>query len=305
MNRVLKTVVLMAFAMGVATFTGCGSVVPPGKTVIIVKPSGKNVVKKQGVYRGLGRDKVFFIDNRLNSFSERDMQILCKDDINMSVDVKILMAFEADEKSIEFIKNKMPVSKGGEWSLDVFYKMAVQPILRATARNVVSQYSTDDIREAREQIAIDIDTVVRAELKSLGYPLHVSAVLVSNIDYPKLIKDQREAIKKAQLDDLRKAALAEADVAEAQRRVVLEQENAKIALVRAQAKADENRMLTDSLTPQFLRWRELEVMLAVGSEIARGNNNTVYMLPFDMMNMDNPILEASLLGDAIGGAVKK
>lgn len=295
---------LTLLAIGVVALSGCGRVVPPGKTIIIRKPSGNTTIKERGVYKAWGRDRIYIIDNKLNAYEERDMRILCEDEINMDVDVKALLSFEVTAQSVEFIQAKIPTVKtedgditGWELSLDKFYGMAVKPIVRAAARDVISKYQTDDIRPNREKITNDIDQMVRRQITTLGYPLHVSAVLISNIDYPQVVRDQREAIKNAQLEDQRRAALAEAEIAEAQRQVSIETERAKVRMIRAQAQADENRILTQSLTPEFLQWRQYEVLEHAAAQLAAGANNTVFMMPYSSINQDT--LNAALIRDSV------
>lgn len=297
MNRRASVLLLAVFALA-----GCGSVVPPGKTVIIRKPSGETKIVEKGVYKSWGRDRLYFVDGKLKSFNENGMKILCADDINMDIDVKILLSFTVDESSIEFIQSKVPATKvddgdvkGFELSLTRFYAMAVQPIVRAATRTVISPYITDDIRPNRELIAAEIDALVRSQIIDLGYPLQISAVLLSNIDYPQVVKTQREAIKTAQLEDQRKAALAEAAVAEAQRQVGVETELAKVRLIKARAQADENAILTSSLTPAFLLWRQFEVLENTASNLAQGDSNTVFMMPFSAINPD--MLQTVVLRD--------
>ena len=67
----------------------------------------------------------------------------------------------------------------------------------------------------------------------------VSAVLISNIDYPESVKQMRQKLKQAKLRDQELAAEAEAKLAEAQRQVAIETEEAKVRMVRAQAQASD------------------------------------------------------------------
>ena len=82
------------FLICIITFmvSGCGSVVPPGTTVIILKPKGKPIVKHEGVYYAWGRDKKYSVDTKLKSYA-KDLKILCADDINMDVSVKWVGSF--------------------------------------------------------------------------------------------------------------------------------------------------------------------------------------------------------------------
>jgi hypothetical protein len=110
---------------------GCGKVVPPGTTIVILDAQGNATTYQKGVYRAWGRDKVYFIDTKLMSFEQR-MNILCSDDINMTVSVKWLGSFKVTKDTIETIKSKIPAQRvdrgdisGYELSLKRFYDMAV------------------------------------------------------------------------------------------------------------------------------------------------------------------------------------
>lgn len=286
---------------------GCGSVVPAGKTVIVLDATGGSSIHEKGVYRAYGRDKLYFVDQKMKSFTEGDMNILCADDINMKVDIKCILSFEVTKDSIDFIKRKVPSRKvaegevtGYELSLDEFYAMTVKDIVRGSARNIISPNKTDDIRPNRQKLEAEIQKVVVERIAELKYPLKVSAVLISNIDYPESVKAMREKIKSAQLRDQEKSAEAEATLAEAKRQVAIEQELAKVRMIKAQAQADENRILSSSLSPEFLMWRQFEVMELTAGKLAEGKSNTVFMMPY--RTMDPAMLNTALIRDGVNGA---
>ncbi len=261
----MKAVQIVCLVLCATLLVGCGGLkrgktVPAGKVVIIVSADGKTQIIDKGVYKSWGRDRLYFVDGKFSSFKE-SMKILCADDVNMDVDLKSLISFDVSEKSIEFIKSKMPTRKvneeisGYELSLDEFYKMAVSDVVRGTGRNIISANETDDIRPNRKQLEAAIQAAVIERVEALKYPIRVSAVLLSNIDYPESVKLKREEIKNVQLEEERKAALAQARLAEAERMVAVETEEAKVRLVRAKAQASEYSILGEQLTDQFLMWR--------------------------------------------------
>ena len=302
--KMIRNLLAAAALVAAVSLTGCGSVTPPGKTVIILTPDGESKVITDGVYRAWGRDKLYFVDGKLKSYEEQ-MKILCTDDINMDVDVKTIMCFNVTKESIEFIKSKVPSSRvdegdvtGYQLSLDKFYDMAVTDIVRSSARNIVSTYITDDIRPNRVAIEAAISAEVMRRLGELNYPLTISAVLVSNIDYPDSVKTMRNDIKRAQLEDQKSAALAEAMLAQMQREAGIEVERAKVRMIKAQAQADENQILTGSLTPEFLMWRQYEVMEMTAAALAEGTSNTVFMMPYSAINPDT--LNTAMIRDSIG-----
>lgn len=264
-------------------FIACGSVVPPGTTVILLKPKGEPVIKHEGVYKAWGRTRVYFVNTKLKSYS-KGMKILCADDINMTVVVKWLGSFKVTDKTIDVIKKKVPAVKvdkgdikGFELSLDQFFKTAMEDVLSSIARDTISPYITDNIREKREELRLTIKKEFLSRMTTLKYPVETVDVLITNLDYPKEITDKRKAIKDAELQDLENAALAKAAVAKAKRNAELALEKGKAQLVEAQADAAANKVRAASLTPEILAVKQLETLV----RLAEGPNNTVVVIPFD------------------------
>jgi len=266
---------------------GCSSkVTPPGTTVLVLTAGGDSSIHTKGAFKAWGRDRVYFISTKLKSFSE-PMKILCKDDINMAVDVKWLGSFEVTKESIDVIKSKVPAKKAKvedienafELSLDKFYAITIKDIVRSNARKIVSPYITDNIPANREKIEADIKSQVIKRLQALKFPVKTTDVLVSNLDYPDEVKDQRKAIKNAQLEDQKKAALAVARIAQAKRLEEIAMEEGKEAIVRAQTKAAENMIITKSITPAILameQWKSIQMM-------GQSDNNQVFIIPFEAL----------------------
>lgn len=282
-SRIVKSCLIVLLATLIVMGSGCGKVVPPGTTVILLKPRGQTEIIYEGVYKAWGRTMVYFIDTKLKSYS-KELKILCADDINMNVTVKWIGSFKVTEDTIDIIKKKVPAQKttredisGFELSLDKFFETAMQDILSNAARTVVSPYKTDNIREQREVITAAIKAKFLASMKDLKYPVETTDVLVTNLDYPPEITAKRKKIKDAELQDLENAAIAIAEVAKAKRDAELAAEKGKALLVEAEADAAANRVRAASLTPEILAVKQLETLV----KLALGPNNTVVVIPFE------------------------
>jgi len=282
-NRSKTVILCLAVVLLAFTFTGCGKVVPPGTTVVLLEPSGKSEIKQEGAYRAWGRTRVYFVDTKLKSYSKA-LKILCADDINMDVRVKWVGSFKVSEKTIDTIKKKVPAVKvdegditGYKLSLDAFFKTTMEDILSSISRTIVSPYKTDNIREKREDIRSAIKQKFLARMAELKYPVETADVLVTNIDYPPEVTAKRKKIKEAELQDLENAALAKAAVAKAKRDAELAAEQGKAQLVKAQADAAANKVRASSLTKEILAVKQLETLV----RLAEGPNNTVVVIPFD------------------------
>lgn len=268
-------------------FTACSTgVVPPGTVVIIAKTKGEPQVIKSGKYTAWGRDRVYFLDTKLKAFTE-EMKILCKDKVNMDVDIKWLGSFTANtDKQIETILSKVPsvlqtIDKDEVYvlSLAKFYRTAMKDILRSNTRMVVSPYVTDKIPEAREEIESAVKKRVLSRLAALSFPVETSDILISNLDFDPVVTKQRQAIKKAELDDDLKAAVAKANVAQAKRDADLARERGKAQVEAAKAEAAANRILSASITPNILAMEQWKTLKAA----AAGPNNQIWVLPYEAL----------------------
>lgn len=275
-------VILLSFLLLLGS---CGKVVPPGMTVIVLSTDGTSEIHTQGLYKATGRDRAYFVDSRLASFTE-SMDILCADDVNMSVDVKWIGSFQVTKDKIDIIKSKVPAKKvdrddisGFELSLISFYKIAIKDIVRANTRSIVSAYRTDNIRVNRAKIEAQLKSRILKKLNSLNYPVTTSDIMISNLDYDKVITAQRTAIKKAELDDKLKAAEAKAKIAQYRRSKEIEMVKGAALIAAAQAKAKANRILSASLTKAILTLRQYEVL----EKMAQGTNNQLIVVPYQAL----------------------
>lgn len=282
-NWMIKSFGVLTIAIATLMSTGCGRVVPPGTTVLILTPSGQSTIKHEGVYRAYGRDRLYFVDTKLKSYA-KSMQVLCSDDINMSVNIKWVGSFKVTDATIDVIKSKVPARKtkrgdisGFELSLDDFYKTAMQDFISNITRSIISKYKTDNIREHRDEIRTEIKKRILDRIKELKYPVSTADVLITNLDYPPEVTAMRKSIKKAELQDLENAAIAKAEVSKARRNAEIEAEKGKAKLVEAEADAAANRVRSSSLTPAILAVKQLETLV----KLAAGPNNNTVIIPFD------------------------
>lgn len=283
------------------------AVVPPGTIVIVLKPDGQSKIHTDGSYWAFGRDRVYFIDTKLKGFTEK-MEILCADNINMAVDVKWVGSFAVNPDKIKIIKEKVPARKvrqgdlkGYQLSLQDFYLTAMKDIIRANSREVVSPYVTDNIRESRSEIQQLVKHRVLSRLQELNYPVETTDILISNLDYPAEVTTQRKAIKNAQLEDEKQAALAKAAIEQAKREAAIAREKGKAKVEIAKADAEANRIRAQTLTEEIIRMRQWDVI-----EAGALSESSVILLPYKAMGGDSELSNALLLRNSIekGGSSK-
>lgn len=285
-SRPLTCTFTLLGLLALMLLSGCGKVVPPGNKVVIQKANGTTEIIEKGVFLAWGRDRAYFVDGKLQTYS-MDLPILCADDINMTVRVKWLGHFKVDDASVETIVSKVPTRRTNiegvdafQLSLDDFWTRAMEDIVSSNTRQIISVYRTDDIRPNREQITIAIRDKVIQRFQELRYPIATTDVLITNLDYPESVTRTRERIKQAELKELENAALAEAAVAQARRDAEIAAERGKAALVAAEADAAVNRARAASLTPEILMVKQLEMF----EKLANGPNNSSILIPFQAID---------------------
>lgn len=284
MKRIVSCVLMVVLMLGLnLTLTGCKSkVVPPGTVVIVLTAGGDSTVYSQGSYTAYGRDRVYFVDTKIKAFSDK-LDILCKDNINMRVDFKWVGSFDVNDKALKIIKEKVPSTpvdngdiSGFQLSLDQFYVTAMKDILASSVRGVVSDYVTDAVQEKQGDIEKQVKERVVARYLELGYPVKTTDVLITNIDYPEEVTTQRKAIKNAQLEDEKQAALAKAAIKQAERAAGIAREEGKAKIETARAEAAANEIKTASLTPAIIQMRQWEVLEKIG-----GLDGDLIILPYE------------------------
>jgi regulator of protease activity HflC (stomatin/prohibitin superfamily) len=283
--RQILTVLLLSLTM-MLSIACRGTVVPPGKVVIILDSSGDSTIYKKGVYHAYGRDRAYFVDTKLKGYTET-MAILCKDKVNLTVDVKWIGSFETTPESINVIKSKVPsvpISTGDvsgyELSLDQFYTTAMRDIIRSKARLIIRPYETESVQDNVIKVQADIKKLIVDRFTLSNYPISTTDILVSNLDFDESITQVRKEIKSAQLSDQKQAALAKAQVAQSKRNAEIEMEKGKALLVRVTAEARANEVLSASITPELIMMRQWEVM----SEIAKSPNKDTIVIPFEALS---------------------
>ena len=292
---------------------GCGDVVPSGYTVMIVKPGGETELKSEGVAKPWFRDKIYYINSTLKSYPKQ-MDILCKDGLNMDVTFKLTATFDVSQETSLFLRTKIePINatsdsvNGLELSFAKFFDDTLMDKLDTIARGIIAPYPTDAIGDNR----LDIEKAVKEEFirrvtgseeeGGLNYPIVVSDLVLTNINPPKEILEKKKRIKEAEMQNEENAALAKAAVEQAKRDAELAGEKGKALLVEAQADAAANDVRAKSLTPEILAMKQLETLV----KLAEGTNNMAIVIPYDAIKtgLDQKLLRNSYvkeLSDKMG-----
>jgi regulator of protease activity HflC (stomatin/prohibitin superfamily) len=163
--------------------------------------------------------------------------------------------------------------------------------VREVVRDVVGQYTAEQLPEMRNEIASAIQTKVREKVESLpNQPVILSSVELRNIVLPPKIKEKIEQVQAAKQDvtiaeqekekakqQAQKAAEVARGVAE-KNRIEAQGEADKIR-IEAEEQAKANRLISDSLTPELLQLEQIKTQAKFNEALKVNKDAQIFLTP--------------------------
>lgn len=263
----------IALALICATLTSCATMckeqVPPGHVGMCRTVDGfEGEPMPAGFHTCWGPGSDMYLLEVSDKEQIINMNVLCKDSLNFKFDVAVLTAADRENKALlkEMFENITPRA-GNTISGDQIFLTYAKSVVDQEARKVVSKYETNQIVAKRPEIIAEIQSSINAALK--GSIVKVKRVTVNNLDFP-------EVVTAAQEERARRQVEIETEKAEQQKRLLKAQNALKVAsleyeqsLLEASMISDSNKIIGQSITPEYLAWWQMKVM----SEAASGPNN--------------------------------
>lgn len=256
-----------ALGMAAVLMVGCGQKVevPPGHY-------GK-IMTKDGYQEGLIPasklrlpfcmnfcDKMVVLDSTDKSYSETLEIFIPADKLNITVDIKATLA--VDPTKTDALFNKLPQRPvTDQYSViegPSIYNTYGKQILQTEVRAYMTQYTISEIASNIEKINADIQVLLQ---KAMGErtPFRVTYAGLSNIQFPPIITnaqiaaaERREQIQKEEAQLAVSKVSMERELQEAKLQRQIEKE-------KAETEAIKQKTVAESITPQYLRMKELEI----------------------------------------------
>jgi regulator of protease activity HflC (stomatin/prohibitin superfamily) len=134
-----------------------------------------------------------------------------------------------------------------------YYTKLVQPELRSAAREIVGQYTPEELYSSR-RTELQLQMLDRVKLEVENQFVLVEAVLIRNIQLPEQIQRAIENKLTEEQEVERYFFTLQKDSLEAQRKKI-----------EAEGQAQYQRIITESLTPEFLRFKGIEATQQLAS----------------------------------------
>lgn len=267
MSKVSIVAKISALALAAAIMVGCGEKVeiPPGHV-------GK-IMTKDGYQEGLIPtsklrlspclnycDRMVVLDATDKSFVEPMKVFIPGDKLNIDLDVRATLS--VDPQKTDALFNKLPQSPVSDQysmiSAEAIYNTYGKQILQAEVRAYLTQYTISEIASSNEKINADIQILLQ-KVMSERTPFQVRYAGLTNIQFPPIITQAQENTAK------RREQIQNEEAQLAVSKVSMERELQEAKLQRqiekekAETEAVKQKTVAESITPQYLRMKELEI----------------------------------------------
>jgi len=306
--------VFIILAVGL-TLAACGRSVevPPASVGLIV---GKNGVLPEPIPTSKFRlpfcmkfcDKLLVVSLADTPIKETLPLFMPKDKLKISADIRATVSLPKSGLHVISTRINPENVDSRQYGYDMYiramtvYNTYGKQAIRGVSRAILAEYSIQDLMKNRDTISREILHKVNSRLKETDTPLMVSRLELADIVIPDVITKAQEAAAERRIQIEREKAsikvrmlTAEGDlkVAKAERMVQKEQ---------AMAIAEQNKIAAKSVTPQLLKYRQLEVFEKVMPQLAKGGN--LIVVPVDMSAVDTSSSSA-ILGKVLGKTIKR
>jgi regulator of protease activity HflC (stomatin/prohibitin superfamily) len=203
---------------------------------------------------------------------ELSMNLPSKEGLTIASDISILYNIESSK-----VTNMLRET-------GLSYDNIVTSVFRSAAADICSQFFAKDMHSGeRRQIEKDIKDLMNERLSMKGF--NIEAVLLKSITLPKGLSNAIEQKLEAEQDAMRMQFTLEQQRREAERQIIAAEAKKQTVVIDAQARAEvirieaeaqnkANQLLTEALTPNVLKMKQIEALMALAIS---PNAKTIFM----------------------------
>jgi regulator of protease activity HflC (stomatin/prohibitin superfamily) len=204
--------------------------------------------------------------------------LMPKDNLILGVGVQFTLALSEDKTQImnvfdRVVPEQLPSGNYGT-TLDKIYDVYGRAVVLNVVRSSLSKFTIAEIASNQGAVSEQLRQDVSVALQRT--PLEVKQFGLADLNYPAVIKDAMEATTKRKIDIERAEADAQVKIREAQAALEVTRAQREGDLLAAQTIAESNRILAGGVTPELIRYMEIEAL-----KVMAANPNTVFF-PVEM-----------------------
>lgn len=270
-----KTIILLVL---MAYLSGCSfkSVPPASKGKWLSMNGYSDEVLEPGRYLKwwVERKKLVLLQTNTDTYRE-PVNIILSDKLTLQADVKFRGRIAGADNVINAMFNDIMTTNDNVITFKEVYRVYGQMAVRNKAREVISQYSVEEVHKNYARLSKEIGLALQESLKDS--PLEISDVALGNIQYPAVVTEAINAAKERELAIAKEQAQAEIELTKKKNERLLAEANYQIEITRAKAIRDKNKIIGEGVTNELLQLRALEVQEAMAK-----NESAVFM-PYEAM----------------------
>ena len=239
--------------------TGCSfeTVPPASKGKVLTTAGYQPDILEPGKYTLLGRDKMIVLQTNTNTYRET-VNVVLKDKLTLMADIRFRGRIAGDKKVINSMFNDISAGDDSTVSFDEVYSVYGKMAIRNKTREIISQYSVEDVHKNYARLSKEIGAALTKALA--GTPLEISDVALGSITYPKVVTDAINAAKERDLAIKKEEAQAKIMLTRKKNERALAEANYQIEITKAKAVRDKNKIIGQGVTPELIELRRLEVL---------------------------------------------
>lgn len=282
-----KALVKAAAVVGLAIgMVGCGQIaeVAPAEVGKIMTSNGyKEGVIPTSKFRldwcWAYCDKLVTLNAADQSVTEKMELFMPRDKLMMTFDLRATLSVDPNDYEQVFAKVTPAPTKDDriyQIPLATVYNTYAKDIIRAEAREYLSQFTIAEIASSREAINAELSSRL-AESIGKRTPFKVRYLGLADVGYPPVIvKAQENAAERREMIEQENAQL-EISKVQLNRELQEQEMRRKIEVEKARAEAEVNKIMGESMTPNYKTYRSFQIM-----EQMANSDNKVFM-PVEMM----------------------
>lgn len=269
MKKLIKLAGVAALA---TTLVACGDrvTVAPNEVGKILTPNG---YKESTIPTSTFRlpfcwsvcDKLVTLDSSDKEVKEKIELFMPKDKLKMDFDVRLVLAVNPTKYDQLF--TKIPAVKtesGYSIPLSKAYNTYAAQVVRMVSREMMSEFSISEVASNREIIGNQLAQRLVSEVENKT-PFIVRYAGLADVAYPDIITDAQEKAAERREQIAEEEAKTQKRMIELERELIEAQKQRKVDVEQAEAEAEVNRILADSITPSYVKYKELEALKALST----------------------------------------
>ncbi len=214
-------------------------------------------------------------------------RIVVLDSKNLNIGIDLTVQFSPDPTRAKDILSK--------YGLNYFEKL-IGPIIRDTARDVVSQYQAEDIARERSKIADHLNTAMRNNFA--GLPFLLDAVQLRHIDLPQIVRAKIEEVQLAKQEEQRLMMIEKQ--AEKQQLIKTIEANTKLIELTTQAKAESEKKKIEAAAEAFKIETQAKAQATANKLIMESLDVNGQVIQYKAIQKWDGKYPATLVGDKSG-----